>query len=116
MSGTTLYAFVGDEKAPPRNLNPLEKIGLKATFTPSTLFPPERMWEGAKRVYGDVADMPEGLPLLIWGKDVVDVRRVENCPKCGWAGEIYVLCPYHFDRQCPDCLAINGTVAPCRCP
>lgn len=116
MNAHTLYAFVGNDKPPPKNLNPLEKIGLESVFTPSALFPPERMWEGAKRVYGTVENMPEELPLLIWGEKVVNARRVENCSQCGFAGDIFVLCPYHRDRECPDCGGINGTVVLCRCP
>lgn len=113
---TTLYAFVGDEKPPPKALNCLEKIGLESVFTPTTLFPPERMWEGAKRVYGEVADMPEELPLIIWGVEVVEAGRTEDCPQCGWAGDIFVLCKYHQDRECKDCGGILGTVASCKCP
>lgn len=65
MSTHTLYAFVGDEKPPPKTLNSLEKIGLESVFTPSKLFPPERMWAGARRVYGEVENMPEELLYII---------------------------------------------------
>lgn len=111
-----LFAFVGGDKPAPKGLSHIEIIGLQTVFTPSTLFPAGRMWEGAKRVYGDVANMPEELLLIIWGQKVVNARRVEKCPECGWAGDVFTLCPYHFDRQCPSCHGINGMVAGCTCP
>ena len=68
----------------------------------------------AKKIYGD--EIPDMVSLAIFGPSVVDARRVENCPECGWAGEVYVLCPYHQDKECPDCHGIAGTLFPCKCP
>lgn len=110
---TTLYDFVDNDKPPPKGSNFLEKIGLETMFKPSILLPAERMWEGAKRVYGEVENMPEELPLIIWGAEVVDARQLADCPLCGWAGDIFLLCAYHKYRQC-ECGSILG-INQCKC-
>lgn len=73
---------------------------------------PADVWATAKQVWGD--EVPENTCLAIWGLKVVDARRTEDCPECGWAGSVFVLCPYHQYRQC-ECGAILGTVTQCSC-
>ena len=76
--------------------------------------PRGEVWTIAKHIWGD--EVPENTCLAIWGVEVVDARRVGDCVECGYAGDVFTLCKYHFDRQCPDCLGIPGTVASCTCP
>lgn len=71
-----------------------------------------KMWADAKRVYYD--EVPYRTCLAIWGTEVVDARRTEDCPECSYAGDIFVLCPYHQYREC-ECGAILGTVTLCKC-
>ncbi len=73
----------------------------------------DEIWATAKRIWGN--DIPSKTAWAIWGAAVVDARRVEECPECGWAGDVFMLCPYHQDRECPDCHGIAGTVFSCRC-
>ncbi len=75
--------------------------------------PRDEMWAIAKRIWGN--DVPSRTAWAIWGAPVVDARRLEACPECGWAGDIFMLCDYHRDRECPDCGGIAGTVFSCRC-
>lgn len=72
----------------------------------------DEIWAIAKRIWGD--DIPSKTAWAIWGASVVDARRVEECPKCGDAGDIFLLCPYHQSREC-ECGAILGTVTQCQC-
>lgn len=74
----------------------------------------EEVWAIAKRIYGD--NIPWRSSLAIWGPEVVDARRVSDCPECSYAGDIFVLCDYHKYRQCPDCGGIPGAYASCTCP
>ncbi len=74
--------------------------------------PRDEMWAIAKRIWGD--DIPSKTAWAIWGEPVVDARRVEECPECSWAGDVFVLCPYHRGREC-ECGAILSTVTQCRC-
>ena len=75
--------------------------------------PRDEMWAIAKRIWGD--DIPSRTAWAIWGAAVVNARRCEECPQCGWADDVFVLCDYHQDRECPDCHGVAGTVFSCRC-
>ena len=74
--------------------------------------PRDEIWAIAKRIWGD--DVPSKTAWAIWGAAVVDARRCEECPQCGWAEGIFVLCDYHKHRQC-ECGAVLGTVTQCKC-
>lgn len=74
----------------------------------------DEVWATNRRIHRD--NVPYITCVAIWGKGVVDARRTADCPLCGFAGDIFVLCPYHQSRECPDCHGIWGTVASCRCP
>lgn len=74
----------------------------------------EEVWAIAKDVWGD--NMPYRTARAIWGASVIDARSVEDCPECGFAGDIFLLCPYHESRQCPDCGGVQGCIANCTCP
>lgn len=73
------------------------------------------IWQRAKAWYGGADNVLYEVAMIIWGPEVVDAKRVSECPECGWAGDVFVLCPYHKDRECPDCGGISGTLTPCTC-
>lgn len=76
--------------------------------------PVEEVWAIAKSIWGD--EIPSKTAWAIWGETVVGAWRVEDCPECGFAGDIFVLCDYHQSRQCEICGGILGTLTSCRCP
>lgn len=69
------------------------------------------IWAIAKGIWGD--EIPENTCLAIWGSEVVDARGVDDCPLCGYAGDIFLLCAYHQYRQC-ECGSILG-IHQCKC-
>ena len=70
------------------------------------------MWADVTRIYADA--VPYRTAKAIWGFEVVDARSVEDCPECGYAGDIFLLCGYYESRQC-ECGAVLGTTMQCEC-
>lgn len=85
---------------------------MTATTLPTFTMPQAEIWSEARRIWGD--EVPYNTCVAIWGKEVVDAERTADCPLCGWAGDIFVLCKYHQYREC-ECGAILGTVNQCKC-